>query len=114
MTNQRDRIVTKLENERGEEGTGLAGWMEIDKAIAIVERALAESAESDAERLKKENQRLREAQQWRLIETAPKDETVLTYSPSYGIRRCPEGLVHTHSEATHWMPLPEPPAQEGE
>lgn len=67
--------------------------------------------------------------EWRPIETAPKDETVilLGYLPHprlKGSQRVYEGrwdsLQETwtsvngfliHSEASHWMPLPEPPKE---
>jgi hypothetical protein len=60
---------------------------------------------------------------WRPIETAPKDVECLLYCPDLGndsnIERVEVGYaVNTkagsaHSWATHWMPLPKPP-KEGE
>lgn len=55
------------------------------------------------------------ARRWRSIEEAPKQNPrCLTYTPECNdpddaVRVCPSGLIRTHSEATHWMPLPEPP-----
>jgi len=52
---------------------------------------------------------------WQPIETAPRENPrCLTYTPdrlcvSDEIRICPGKLIRTHSEATHWMPLPAPP-----
>jgi hypothetical protein len=52
---------------------------------------------------------------WQPIETAPRDNPrCLTYTPdrlrvSDEIRICPEKLIRTHGDATHWVPLPAPP-----
>lgn len=74
-----------------------------------------------------------EAQQWQPIATAPKDGTyILLYRPvedgrhkdavregkyhRYGMRytwRVRSGCVWDIDAPTHWMPLPEAPAQEG-
>jgi hypothetical protein len=71
------------------------------------------------------------AEEWRLIESAPKDEWIIVWMPTAG----PEGRMHAacnrkiangHSwvighqfgfdseSPTHWQPLPSPPATKGE
>ncbi len=58
---------------------------------------------------------------WQPIETAPKDTVVLLYSPDRGPGN--ESKIearvfwdtrggHQHAWATHWMPLPVPPAMD--
>ena len=57
--------------------------------------------------------------EWQPIETAPRDNPrCLTYTPdrlceSDAISICPQNLLYTHSEATHWMPLPAAPGAGG-
>lgn len=64
-------------------------------------------------------------QDWQPIETAPHDTTVLLYCPNRGLAN-PERIytgqasggwwrhgvstMHRDAWATHWMPLPAPPA----
>ena len=53
--------------------------------------------------------------EWQRIEVGQRDNPrCLTYTPYIDppderIRICPADLIWTHSMATHWMPLPEPP-----
>ena len=50
------------------------------------------------------------AMQWRPIETAPRNMGMLNYFPTYGQ---PIEVRHFKGHtATHWMPLPPPPAGE--
>lgn len=50
------------------------------------------------------------SQGWQPIETAPKDETILIYQPRFGRVTLSINDGFEYKEATHWMPLPEPPA----
>ena len=61
----------------------------------------------------------RERRAWQPIETAPVDKSVLLYCPERepisNRERIEMDYAHTshgshHAWATHWMPLPEPPA----
>ena len=61
---------------------------------------------------------------WQPVETAPHNETVLLFLPatghsvaemevgcfSTGSRDGPYSSISYHGRATHWAPLPEPPA----
>jgi len=52
--------------------------------------------------------------EWLPIESAPRDNPrclVFTPGPNHVMRErlVPEGLIRTVKEATHWMPLPQPP-----
>lgn len=78
-----------------------------------------------AEVAEAECKRLQTARKWKPIETAPPDGTpVLVYaSPAHGLEgfMCVAAYhpsagwcVDELREATHWMPLPLPPAPEGE
>lgn len=54
---------------------------------------------------------------WKDISTAPKDRSVLTYTPAKGVKIAhfswrwvyDDGTVDMKSEPSHWMDLPEPP-----
>jgi hypothetical protein len=57
---------------------------------------------------------------WRPIETAPKQERVLLFSPARNLSNHPDqrddirvARAVDFTWATHWMPLPAGPAQEG-
>lgn len=77
---------------------------------------------SEIEHLRTENARLREALEWRPIETAPRDGTSMLLYPSVYLG-LPCGIGHyvtrreswqegpyTEVRPTHWRPLPEPPS----
>lgn len=83
--------------------------------------------EADAALLACGYQKMREALEWRPIETAPHETLVLLYSPGFGHVRYEVGYASSgsrrtlsngdvvsnqswHGYATHWMPLPSPPA----
>ena len=63
---------------------------------------------------------------WQLIETAPKDGTVIDlWNAACGCRVenaswfggvwiAPDAPIHEDDDVTHWMPLPEPPSSNGE
>ena len=79
----------------------------------------AEAAE-EIERLKKEVAKLRKATEWQPIETVPSGKVLLYYPEQTGQNPLSEwiiiglGWAKTFRKATHWMPLPKPPAVEGE
>lgn len=61
--------------------------------------------------------------EWKPIATAPADVELLLYSPAIGSWREPRIEIRLfwdtqartrHAWATHWMPLPDPPAEEHE
>ena len=78
---------------------------------------LGNAAADRIEELKAENARLRQAQAWQPIETAPRDGEILGFWP--GGCTVIQWFVPSYcwvDEAgditgifTHWMPLPEPP-----
>jgi len=60
--------------------------------------------------------------EWQLIETAPRDEFILTYSPIHGThvamimnpvgRHFVKENYYFHPQhPTHWMPAPQPPKE---
>lgn len=69
-----------------------------------------------------------EAARWQPIDTAPEDHDILIYVPAWGplIARfnrefdewssrmqCPVSLAEEGDRPTHWMPLPQPPEDDG-
>lgn len=79
--------------------------------------------------LRAEVERLRASQQWQPIETAPVGQTIFCYHKMAGrYPGCQTRIAGTNATVwcntftgesgtmppTHWMPLPEPPAERGE
>ena len=84
---------------------------------------------SELLRLSAEVERLAASQQWQTIETAPHEQYVLLFCPhrhesnpqrievgpaTWGERIGQRSNRGAHAWATHWMPLPKPPAERGE
>lgn len=124
---QKDRFVSEI----CEYGTGFV--VPLYSVVEAIEQAVLQSPEVQARMEAYADARVREAQQWQPIETAPKDGTVVMvcnedgtwiakYVPIYPSGCRAENpwfslmLNHDHLRKvrsyrpTHWMPLPAPPA----
>lgn len=94
-----------------------------DKSDLLAELVVADvtirTLAKEIKRLKSENAKLREATGWQPIETAPSGK-VLLYYPADSQRELSESISISYGrndvwrKPTHWMPLPQPPAVEGE
>ena len=104
-------------------------WAENDQLRKDLENAKARASQwadiagehgEEVDRLRAENERLRE---WKPIETAPQDGTLLLVgwwrswpekqwccevSAAGNLDTGRQGMRWAHGQATHWMPLPEP------
>ena len=73
----------------------------------------------EIERLRKEVAKLRKATEWQPIETAPDGNVLLYYPPEQRKNGLSEwitigfGRSERFRKATHWFPIPKPPAVEG-
>ena len=93
-----------------------------DECIDLVD-ALQETIDDQAkeiERLRNELAKLQKSTGWQPIETVPSGDVILYYPKQTG-RNALSEWIRTGTPAdtprrkpTHWMPLPKPPAVEGE
>ena len=87
--------------------------------LVAADATIKEQAE-EIERLKKEVAKLQKSTGWQPIETAPFCKVLLYYPEQTGRNALSEWIViglgkaETFRKPTHWMPLPKPPAVEGE
>jgi hypothetical protein len=85
-----------------------------------VAAATIKAQAKEIERLRKEVAKLRESTGWQPIETAPSGNVLLYYPAENGKNALREwitiglGRSDRFRKASHWMPLPKPPAVEGE
>lgn len=92
------------------------------ECISLVD-ALQDTIDDQAkeiEQLKKEVAKLRRSAEWEPIETAPSGNVLLYHPPEHGKNGLSEwitigfGKSGRFRKPTHWFPLPQPPAVEGE
>ena len=81
---------------------------------------LLTEAAQEIERLRKEVAKLRKSTEWQPIETAPDGNVLLYYPEETGRNALSEwitigfGRSERFRKPTHWFPIPQPPAVEGE
>jgi hypothetical protein len=86
----------------------------------VVADATIEEQAKEIERLRKEVAKLRKSGGWQPIDTAPSGNVLLYYPAEHGKNALSEwitiglGRSDRFRKASHWMPLPKPPAVEGE
>ena len=85
-----------------------------------VAAATIKAQAKEIERLRKEVAKLRKSGGWQPIDTAPSGNVLLYYPAEHGKNALSEwitiglGRSDRFRKASHWMPLPKPPAVEGE
>ena len=90
----------------------------LSQLVAAV--ANSEEQAKEIERLRKEVAKLRKSGGWQPIDTAPSGNVLLYYPAEHGKNALSEwitiglGRSDRFRKASHWMPLPKPPAVEGE
>ena len=87
--------------------------------LVVADATIKEQAK-EIKRLTKEVAKLRKATEWQPIETAPQDKVLLYYPKQTGPNALNQWIIigygrgHCFRKPSHWMPIPQPPAVEGE